>query len=285
MMRLLITGGSSYLGQYLVPLARAEGYEVWYTYHQNPLMLPGRGTALDVRDETAVHHLFHTVRPQVVIHTAGSNRVGDMEAVIEEGARHVTAAARAVAARLIHLSTDSIFNGRADDPHPPPYDESAPPSPVNAYGRAKANAEALVRRHPNHLIVRTSLIYGLRRMDHGVAWMARDLRAGKPVTLFDNQRRNPVWVGTLSRACLETAVLDLTGVLNVAGAQTLTRAAFSLKMLDWWRVQPRRTLSVGAAQGEQWPLDCELDVAKASALLQTPLLGVDEILSEPSLYL
>lgn len=282
-MKLLITGGSGYLGRRLTPLA-ARDHEVWYTYHRHSRSLPGRAAALDIRDETAVRRLITTFRPEVIIHTAGSNRVPDMRTVIEAGTRHVTAGAAAVKARLIHLSTDSIFNGRRHDPHPPPYDESAPPSPVNEYGRAKAEAEAIVAQYANHVIIRTSLIYGLRQMDHGTAWMARDLRAGKPVTLFHNQRRNPIWVGTLSHACLELAQSSFTGILNVAGPQVLTRAAFSLKMLDWWQIHPRHSLSIGTAPGDKWPLDCELIVQKAKALLHTPLLSVDEILSEtPSL--
>lgn len=277
-MRLLITGGSSYLGQHLTPLAAAAG-DVWYTYlHNDPLSQP-YGRPLDLRDETAVHHLITTVRPDVVIHTAGSNRIPDMEAVIVAGTRNVTTAAAAVNARLIHLSTDSIFNGRHDAPHPPPYDEDAPPSPVNAYGMAKARAEAIVAAYPNHVIVRTSLIYGLQQPDHSTSWMVAALRAGKPVTLFTNQLRNPVWAHTLSLACLELAVNAYRGILNVAGQQVLSRAEFALRLLDWWQIQPRDTLVEGASLGGEWPLDCRLDLHRAAAVLTTPLSGVDEVLT------
>ncbi len=278
MARVLITGGGSYLGQHLTPLARNE-HEVCYTYFsQDVLALPG-GVQLDVRQETAVARLITTFRPQVIIHTVGSNRGADVRGVIEAGTRHVTGAALAVQARLIHISTDSIFNGRADDPHPPPYDESAPPSPVNEYGRAKAAAEAIVRQHPNHVIIRTSLIYGRWLMDHGTTWMARALQAGQPVTLFSNQIRNPVWVHTLSLACLELIQHPYTGILNVAGEQVLSRAEFSLKMLDYWDIQPRHTLTIAPSQNAEWPLDCRLNLNLARWLLRTPLPGVDEVLS------
>jgi dTDP-4-dehydrorhamnose reductase len=272
--RLLITGGSGYLGRYLVRLVAASwpGEFLYTTFLADPFGLP-QGVALDLRDGTTVTRLITDFAPDAIIHTAGSNTTPDMKAVIVEGARHVAAAATAVGARLIHLSTDSIFDGTRA-----PYDETAAPAPLNDYGRAKAAAEALVRNHPNAVIVRTSLIYGLEEMDNGTAWMAAALRAGQPVTLFTNQRRNPVWVETLSRACLELIDLDYRGVLNVAGRQAMTRAEFGLRMLDWWGVAERETLVLGEDGSGRWPLDCTMDVGLAARLLITPLPGVDEVL-------
>ena len=271
--RLLITGGSGYLGRHLVRRAVAEfaGSLTYTTFSADPLGLGG--VRLDLRDGAAVAGLVAEFTPEVVIHTAGSNRTPDMAAVIVEGTRHIVAASAAAGARLIHLSTDSIFDGTLA-----PYDESAAPAPLNEYGRAKAAAESLVAAHPNAAIVRTSLIYGLDEIDNGTAWMAEALRAGRPVTLFTNQRRNPVWVETLGRACLELADHPYRGILNIAGRQVMTRAEFGLRLLDWWGVAGRDTLSLGPDESGRWPLDCEMDVSLASRLLRTPLWGVDEVL-------
>jgi dTDP-4-dehydrorhamnose reductase len=270
--RILITGGSSYLGRHLAPLA-ADGHDICYTFYQNdPLNMP-QGQKLDVRDEAAVLDVARAFRPQVIIHTVGSNRSADMEAVIRLGASHIIRAAALTQARLIHLSSDSVFDGRNA-----PYTESAPVRPSHAYGRAKVAAEDIVREYPNHVIIRTSLIYGLQLMDHGTAWIAEALRSGQPVKLFSNQRRNPVWVETLSRACLEMISNDYVGVINVAGRQVMSRAEFGLRMLDWWGIAERDSLTIGPSAGDKWPLDCELDLSRASAVLTTPLVGVDEVL-------
>ena len=273
--RLLITGGSGYLGRHLARRVAGEFPGEWRytTFSADPLAWP-QGIRLDLRDGPAVRRFIAAFAPDAIIHTAGSNRTPDMAAVIVAGTGHVAAAAAEVGARLIHLSTDSIFDGTAA-----PYDETAAPAPLNDYGRAKAAAEALAATHPNAVIVRTSLIYGLAEMDNGTAWMAAALRAGQPVTLFTNQRRNPVWVETLSRACLELLDLAYRGVLNVAGRQVMTRAAFGRRLLDWWGVAERDTLAFGPDESGQWPLDCELDVGRAARLLRTPLLGVDEVLA------
>jgi dTDP-4-dehydrorhamnose reductase len=273
--RILITGGSSYLGRHLVPRAD-PAFDVHYTYYSHdPAFSHAVGHQLDVREETAVSCLLQTLQPDVIIHTAGSNRVPDMTAVIVRGTRHIVAAAQALDARLIHLSTDILFDGTE-----PPYDETAVPTPVNQYGRAKAEAETIVQQHDNAVIIRTSLIYGLEQMDHGTRWMVEALRAGQPVTLFDNQFRNPVWVESLSRACLELADHPYTGILHVAGRQRLSRADFALRLLDWWGIEQRQTLTIGSSEGEQWPLDCTLDLNRATAVLQTPLPGVDSVIRD-----
>ena len=270
--RILITGGGSYLGRHLVPLA-AQTYPVCYTFFQNDPLGLAVGQQLDVREAAAVTRLITQFQPHVIIHTIGSNRGSDMGNVIQQGTQNVVQAAAAVGARLVHLSTDSIFDGLN-----PPYDETAVPTPVNEYGRAKADAESTVAAHPNHVIIRTSLIYGLYEMDHGTVWMAHALAAGEPVQLFDNQIRNPVWVETLSRACLELTRHNFTGILNVAGRQEMSRAEFSLKMLDFWQVESRETLSIGPSASGRWPLDCRLDLRRGTAVLTTPLLGVDEVM-------
>lgn len=274
--RLLITGGSSYLGQHLVPLAQ-QHYQVVYTYFQHDPLQNEAGRPLDIRTETAVANLVQSFRPAAIIHTVGSNRGPDMETVIRTGTGHITQAAQAVGARLIHLSTDSIFDGTAA-----PYDETALPTPVNAYGRAKAEAEAIVQTAADAVIVRTSLIYGLKKMGHSTRWMAKALQAGEPVTLFSNQIRNPIWVGTLCQAILALLAGDYQGTLHVAGRQALSRAEFSLKMLDYWQINERKQLKVSAYMGNEWPLNCELVVSKGEALLKMAFPGVDTILLNQS---
>lgn len=272
MRRVLITGGSGYLGRHLVPIIAAD-HEVCYTFFQNDPRHDSEGQRLDLRDALAVHRLVNTFRPHVIIHTAGSDRSPDSNHVIRSGAVHVARSAQAVEARLIHISTDVVFNGREA-----PYSEKALPAPIHDYGRSKTAAEASVRADGNHVIIRTSLIYGLDTMDHATAQAARALRSGKPLTLFTDQRRNPVSVDTLSHACLELSEMDYVGVLNVAGRQVMSRAEFGIRMLDWWGISERDTLSLGPADSGRWPRDCELDLNLATKLLSTPLWGVDEIL-------
>ena len=269
--KILVTGGSSYLGRHLVPIASKQ-FEVCYTYFQHDPFGLTNGRWLDLCDEDHFYEVVIDFQPQVIIQLAGSNRGSNMEEVIHGAAQNAATISRSFGIRLIHISTDSLLDGRH-----PPYDESDRPTPITAYGRAKTKAEHLISQWTDHVIIRTSLIYGLTIMDHSTRWIRNTLDEGKPVTLYDNQIRQPVWAHTLSQACLELVELSFQGIINVAGRQAMSRAEFGLKLLDWWGVTDREYLTIGPAD-ERWPLDCRLDLTLAGKILSTPLLGLDDVL-------
>ena len=271
-MNLLITGGSSYLGQHLVPLAHSN-HTVTYTFFSNDPLGLDSGVALDVRDGAAVNALVERVQPDAIIHLAGSNRSPDMAAVIVDGAKHMSAAARLVGAKLVHVSSDVIFDGNGA-----PYRESAEPTPVHAYGRAKADAETIVATYPDHVIVRTSLIYSLHLIDNGTRWMRQAILDGNPPSLFSNHYRNPIHADDLSAGCIELAGNDFTGIINLVGAQSVTRAGFARQMLQYWGVQTDQVKDVPDHSG-RFPVDLRMDIRLAQTHLETRLRGVDEVLA------
>jgi dTDP-4-dehydrorhamnose reductase len=293
---MLVTGGSGHLGGWVVHLALAE-WDVTATYLTRARREPDVDwRQLDVRDRAAVAALIREVRPRVIVHTAALNpgQGTAFEAVNVDGTRHVARAAAHVGARLIHISTDVVFDGEKGS-----YIEEDPPSPLTTYGRSKALAEEAVHASgAQAVIVRTSLIYGpavgahrtsLRdtpwhRWDRQTRWVVGDLEAGAPVRLFTDERRCPIWVESLAAALLELARLDAVpglpaGVLHVAGAQSLSRYQFGLRLARFHRVDPRGiTPALGRDSGLVRPLDCILDCSRVRALLRTPLPGVDEVL-------
>ena len=278
-MRLLITGGSGYLGRTLVARALADGHDVVCTTHRHGL--PSQLTSgvthqrLDVCDRDAVHAIFLEQRPHAVIHTAGSDRapsLDDMVATVRDGSRNVRDAAMDVDARLIHLSTDVVFDGRAG-----PYREADPPNPIFPYARVKAEAEAIVAEHPDHATIRTSLIYGFHEIDHGTRFIATAIRDGRDMTLFDDQLRNPVWIETLAGACLELADHPHIGVIHIAGRQAVRRSDFVSRLLTWWEIPGRDALEAGPYPGDDRPRDCRLDVSLAEQALTEKMLGVDDV--------
>lgn len=279
--RLLITGGSGYLGRHLA--ARAAGrFEVHTTYQAHADQITaGTGHRLDLTGRAAVLDLVTRLKPQAIIHAAAINPGAGAETLMmqvnAEGSRYVAEAARAVGVRLVHISTDVVHDGRHA-----PYADEALPAPLNGYGRSKAAAEAYIREiDPQAAIVRTSLIYGLDEMDRGTAGFAARLRRGERLVLFSDVLRQPVWVETLAEALLRLAGMEFGGLLNVAGRQALTREAFGRRMLAYWRIETGDLLRAGRAAdvSDTIPLDLRLSVDKAETLLGLTLPGVDEVLA------
>jgi dTDP-4-dehydrorhamnose reductase len=158
MQRLLITGGTGYLGAELVRQACANGWDVAATYFsRRPDGEEVRWLPLDVRDEPAVARAVAEQRPDVIVHTAYRQNGPDLWSTSVDGAGVVARVARQSGARLIHMSSDALFDGERQGR----YTEADDPSPISAYGEAKAAAEQLVTQaYPDALLVRTSLIYG-----------------------------------------------------------------------------------------------------------------------------
>jgi dTDP-4-dehydrorhamnose reductase len=243
-MRLVVTGGSGYLGRELVRRSGARG-------------LSSRDA--DVRDGAAVE--LALTDADAVIHTAYRQEPEEEAWTVNvDGSRNVALAAREK--RLVHMSTDVVFAGDLGRP----YVEDDEPAPAHAYGRSKAAAEVAVRaKHPRALIVRTSLIYGgPDPSKHELA--ARDTR----LTHYTDELRNPIQVGDLAEALLELVASDVAGTLHVAGADAVSRCDFARLVSPGARCAP-------APPGR--PLDCRLDSTRAQALLRTRLRGVREVLA------
>ena len=115
-MKLLVTGGAGYLGSEVCGQALERGLEVVATRH---VATPPRGhaLALDVRDEDAVQRLLMRHGPEVVVHTAYVLSGPAMRDTIVRGSLNVAAAAHRCGARLVHLSTDLVFDGEQGAPY------------------------------------------------------------------------------------------------------------------------------------------------------------------------
>jgi dTDP-4-dehydrorhamnose reductase len=93
----------------------------------------------------------------------------------------------------------------------------------------------------------------------------------------------PVWVNTLSDACLELISHDYSGILHMVGNQRLSRAEMGRKMLDWWNIQNREFLRFAPMPPQAaWPKQLIMDNSLAKHILTTPLLGVDEVIKHGS---
>jgi dTDP-4-dehydrorhamnose reductase len=221
------------------------------------------------------------VQPHAIVHTAALNpgQGDDFHAVNADGSRNVARAAAGVGARLIHVSTDVVFDGQRGN-----YVEEDPPNPITRYGRSKALAEeAVLASGAAAVVVRTSLIYGWRpTVARAAQWMMDDLRSGKTVRLWTDEVRCPIWVESLAAALVELAESDYVGILHVAGAQPLSRYEFGVRMLRFHGVDPSPIVPMPSSTDKPRSLNCTLDCSRARALLRTPLPGVDEVLAAHS---
>jgi dTDP-4-dehydrorhamnose reductase len=220
---------------------------------------------LDVRDRAQVRALLDTLRPAAVVHTAYVQQGPGAWDVTATASGVLAEESAAVGARLVHLSTDVVFDGRAGRP----YREVDALSPITDYGRAKAEAERLVAAAaPGAVLVRTSLLYG----GPGRPASKHEQMAGDPEAAFyTDELRCPAQVDDLAAALLELCAGDVAGPLHVAGPDAVSR--WELAGL----IAGRPVRGVPAPAGR--PLDCRLDSSLARGVLGTRLRGVHEVLA------
>jgi dTDP-4-dehydrorhamnose reductase len=219
-----------------------------------------------------VAQLFAKFRPEVVIHTAALMSGDAMMKTNVDGARNIARATSRANARLIHLSSDVIFDGEHA-----PYDETADPNPITPYGMSKALAETVVQKaNADAVIIRTSLVYGFKPIDP----RTRQTLDGAMPHLFTDEYRCPIYVDDLADALIELADKHFVGYLNIAGAQRLSRYEFGIKLAQAFGLAPKFQPALSATLPVPRPRDCTLTIALAQQLLQTKLRGVDDVLAQ-----
>jgi dTDP-4-dehydrorhamnose reductase len=258
--RILVTGGAGYLGSEVARQAVERGWDVLATQHtsQPP---SGRPLPLDIRDAEAVDRTVMRHGPDVVVHTA--YRMSDDETIVR-GSHAIAEAAARAGARLVHLSTDLVFDGEQGAP----YSEDAEPRPVMDYGAAKLEAERLVAKaHPEALIVRTSVLYGMPEPGQQELLAFRD-----DVAFHTDEIRCPTRVDELAAALLELAELDLVGPLHVAAPEAVSRLELARILRAAHGYDPATARGTPTPPGRA--RNVALDSSRAAGLLATRLSGI-----------
>ncbi|MFH9040184.1 dTDP-4-dehydrorhamnose reductase [Streptomyces sp. NPDC017966] len=207
---------------------------------------------LDITDPEAVRDVLAEHRPAAVVNCAAWTAVDDAETreddalrINGDGPRHLAEACRELDAVLLHVSTDYVFPGDADEP----YAEDAPTGPRSAYGRTKlAGEQAVLTTLPDRgFVVRTAWLYGAGGGNF-VRTMIKLESVKDTLDVVDDQRGQPTWTVDLADRLVRLGQAALAGTAPAgvyhgtsAGETTwfgFTREIFRLLGADPERVRP-----------------------------------------------
>jgi len=185
---------------------------------------------LDITDSLAVERKVLDVQPTVVINCAAQPHVDQCEQdrdlayrINVLGARNIAHAAYKVAAKVVHFSTDYVFDGTADHP----YTEWDPPNPVNWYGRTKLmSEEAVSHADPDSLILRVACVYGAHG-DNPVTAVVRAARSDTSLTLPDDQVMSPTSASEIVEQTMLLVQRGAVGIYHVTGKGETSRYEFA----------------------------------------------------------
>lgn len=238
-MRVLITGAEGQLGYDLVDLLR-DTHEVF------PFDLD-----MDITDHAATLATIEDARPEIVVNCAAYTDVDGCEshsdlafAVNAVGAQNVAQACRGVGARMVHVSTDFVFDGRAGRA----YVESDEVNPMSVYGASKLAGERYVAESlPGHFIVRTAWLYG----NHGKNFVKTILKlAGEKdlLTVVDDQVGSPTYSRDLAGKIIELMATDHCGLYHVTNQGDCSWFEFARAILEEARVEGVTVRRIASAE-------------------------------------
>jgi len=188
----------------------------------------------DITNREQVDHLISKHQPEVIINCAAYTAVDRCETEIDlawqvnaQGPENLARGARAINARLIHISTDYVFDGQKQIPHP--YTEEDPVSPPGEYGKSKLAGEQAIQHHcPSHVILRTAWLYSL----HGPNFLKTMLQLAsqdkdREIKVVNDQYGSLTWSYSLAQQIEALLGTDLTGIFHATaeGHSTWYQAA------------------------------------------------------------
>lgn len=223
--RVLIIGGAGLIGSHVRRAFDRE--EVIATYHRTPVP---SGVHLDVTHGGAIRELVRQLQPDVVVLAAAEAYVERCEREPEptrrvnvEAAEAVAAAARDASATLVVFSSEYVFDGAAG-----PYGEEDLVAPINEYGRQKVALEAIARMCPDHLVCRTSGVFGWEPAGKNfVCQLIARLRAGLPLDVPPDQLITPTYAPDLADAVVALVRRGFRGTYHVVGPAITPRGDFA----------------------------------------------------------
>jgi dTDP-4-dehydrorhamnose reductase len=219
-MRTLVLGGTGIVGRAVVREGRRRGWPVLGLSH---------GQA-EITDRQRLDDACAAFRPGLIVNCAAFTQVDLCEAEPERALAVNGAAvgslvrvAETSGARLVHLSTDYVFDGRATAP----YAEDHPTAPQSSYGRSKLEGEIQALASDRSLVVRTSWIFGAGGANF-VDTIAGRIRGGqKSFRVVDDQLGAPTWAPFLARALADLGEWGTTGLVHYQNRPPVTWYEFA----------------------------------------------------------
>ena len=204
-MRILVTGKNGQLGRSIQKLVNTDA-KIDNNQYSNEFIFVGR-EELDLSSESGISHYFdNNNKFDIIINCAAYTQVDKAEQEVELASqinhlavKQLASIANKQQAKLIHISTDYVFDGESDKP----YTETDTPNPINVYGKTKLAGEKTLQAvmPMNAIIIRTSWLYS----EYGNNFVSTMLRLGEErgeISVVNDQIGSPTYATDLAKIIL-----------------------------------------------------------------------------------
>ena len=277
-MKIIILGANGFIGRRILNRLYPNHQVLACSLH--PDILPEEGyrfETIDMLDYSAMTTLLNDFQPEVIINASALSVVDYCEQHQEEAyamnvtaVKHLAEYSRDHSCRLIHLSTDFVFDGTSSIA----YTETDVPNPVNYYGKTKQWSEEVIGQLcTDYAIVRVEVVYGkpLPKQHGNIVHLVKNrLENGQSLRVVSDQFRSPTWVEDIACAIEQLLSNQHQGIYHICGGETLSVAEIAYRAakyfnLDTSLIEPITTEAMNEATPR--PTFTPMSVEKAQQAL------------------
>lgn len=242
MKKLLLFGHSGQLGSEIIRKIESEDNEFNRLEDGGIKLVKMSSAELDITNTLHVLDYMRNSMPSIIINCAAYTNVDKAEEDYQKafqvnaiGPRNLAIAAETVGAKLVHISTDYVFDGKGIDKNDGkvPYREYDTANPINVYGKTKLLGENYVREFcSKYFIIRTSWLYG-ENGNNFVKTIIKAAREKGRLQVVNDQIGNPTNAEELAYHILKVAFTDEYGIYHCTGNGTASWYDFACRIVEY----------------------------------------------------
>lgn len=274
-MKKILVIGNGFLGK-SIEIFKSENLDISCISKNNS------NVTVDIRNVESLEKTIIKINPQVIINCAALTNIDEIEKNSEEayevnayGAKNIACIASKYNIRLIHISTDSVFDGKKGM-----YTEKDVPIPINEYAKSKKLGEELVMNNlKNCVIVRTNF-YGLNNEKKFLFnWIINNLQNDKKISGFKNIIFSPLEITNLAKMLLELSENNFQGIIHLSSNEPISKFNFIKKIAKILGFNEKNVTEGNIDEMDfaaKRPLDTSLSNSLAKTVLNTKIINLDE---------
>jgi len=271
--------GNGFLGKHIIYEFKNHGIQAIGThFHGNDSY-----TKMDVRDPSSIDKAISNFKPDLIINCAANTQLDFLEtnpdiafSINAEGAKNVALSSQKNMTRLVHISTDGVFDGIRGM-----YTENDSLNPINNYAKSKVLGEKLVMENSDNFVIVRTNFYGFDEGNRFLFnWVLNALKQKKQLVGFTDVIFTPLQVSNLSSMILELSTTDYQGIIHLASDEVMSKYQFAVNVAQIFDFD-KGLITKGSIDEHvdfvaRRPKNTSLSNKKAKELLKTPIVPMTQ---------